>query len=136
MDIYIVGQNEKIAQSLKECSGVNVIDDAVKALTILSDCAGGIVFLNYELLQQQSPVFIRGLSRYNQNLQIIVVADSICDVEIIECVMAGAKGYEEIVSLPNTIDKIIDVIENGEAWLSRRLVARMIEYIVDQNRLR
>ncbi len=130
MNIYIVDQNKKIAQAIKAASRICVIDDPVKALTVLSACASGIVFLNYDLLQQQSPAFIHGLLQYNDNLQIIVVADDISDAAIIECVMAGAKGYQQLALLSKYADKLIRVIKQGEAWLSRRLVARLINHAV------
>jgi DNA-binding NarL/FixJ family response regulator len=128
MRIYIVDQNEKLVQSVNECLNANVIDDPVKALTILTTGDADIVFLNYDLLQKESPVFIRGLVQHNPELAIIVVGAGVSDAEIIECIMAGAKGYEELRGLADCASKLVKVIGLGEAWLSRRLVAQLIAY--------
>lgn len=131
MKIYIVEQNEKLAQSINGCLDVSVINDPIIALNSLSDCCEAIVFISYALLQQETPTFIHGLKRQNQNLDIIVVGYGIRSGEIIDCIMAGAKGYEDAVLFPQFAHKIIKVIEQGEAWLSRRLVAELIDYAAD-----
>jgi hypothetical protein len=43
--------------------------------------------------------------------------------------LVGAKGFQEQAQLPDYAARLVQALLNGEAWLSRKRVARLIDSI-------
>jgi DNA-binding NarL/FixJ family response regulator len=56
-----------------------------------------------------------------------VIAEKLTDEEVLDCLMAGAKGYLQIDDVDKFINKVIQAIRADEAWITRRMVAKLLD---------
>jgi len=68
MNIYILDQSGKIAQSVEDHLDYTLIEDEVIAFNQLRSCGMAVALLDYTLRQQNSAEFIRMLLSYNSDL--------------------------------------------------------------------
>jgi DNA-binding NarL/FixJ family response regulator len=59
--------------------------------------------------------------------KIVVIADELREKEILTCLLAGAKGYQQLDSLKDYVRKLVSVMDAGEAWITRRMTATLID---------
>ncbi len=128
IDVLIIDQADRIAASLPEI-GINVqcVSDEVKALNALEQNGSVVVLLHYSVMQQQTPRYINVLLKTNSNSNIVVIADDLAEEEILNCLLAGAKGYQQLNQLSEYASKLIKVIDAGEAWITRRMTATLLD---------
>jgi len=128
IDVLIIDQADRIAASLPEI-GINVqcVSDEVKALNALEQNGSVVVLLHYSVMQQQTPSYINVLLKTNSNSNIVVIADDLAEEEILNCLLAGAKGYQQLNQLSEYASKLIKVIDAGEAWITRRMTATLLD---------
>ncbi len=79
--------------------------------------------------------YIDLLLSHSPATSIVVVGDNLQDEEVLGCLLAGAKGYQNSGQLSSYIGKIVQVILDGEAWVSRRMTARLLDAIRQQKQL-
>jgi hypothetical protein len=60
---------------------------------------------------------------------LVIIGAQIKEDEVIQCMIAGAKGFQEQAQLSFYAERLIQAILKGEAWLSRKSVARLIDSI-------
>jgi len=128
IDVLIIDQTDRIAASLPEV-GVNVqrMNDEVKALNALEQNGSAVVLLHYSVMQQQTSDYINVLLKASSNSNIVVIADDLAEEEVLSCLLAGAKGYQQLNQLKEYASKLITVIDAGEAWITRRMTATLLD---------
>jgi len=128
IDVLIIDQTDRIAASLPEV-GINAqcVSDEVKALNALEQNGSVAVLLHYSVMQQQTPSYINVLLKTRSNSNIVVIADDLAEEEILNCLLAGAKGYQQLNQLNEYASRLIKVIDAGEAWITRRMTATLLE---------
>ena len=99
----------------------------IQALNAIEELTPSVVLLSYNFKQQQTPKYIKHLLTASPMSRIIIVGDKIREAEILACLISGAKGYQEMDRLNEYAEKLIRVIDAGEAWITRRLVAILLD---------
>ncbi|MGR9046232.1 MAG: DNA-binding response regulator [Gammaproteobacteria bacterium] len=128
IDIVVLGNDPGIKQSIEKAGKkVSVISDEVQALMAAKDLSPGFFFLPYDFRKGQTPEFVSLLRRASQASKVVLIGRNVSDEIIIECLVKGALGYIETAELPKFIDKMINTLQAGEVWITRRLTAKIIE---------
>lgn len=127
IDVQIIDNTDSIFSVLnKNDFKLTVFNDEIKALHAAESQHAAVIVLNYQLLQHATAEFISFLNRFSRDSKVLLIAPSLNDDEVIECMVAGAHGFLQIEELDIFIHKAIDVIVRGEAWLSRQLSAKLL----------
>lgn len=128
IDILIIG-NDPGLRLLVEKEGVNVCiySDEIQALTAAKDSAFAIVLLSYDVRKDETPEYIALLTQANQTSKVVLIGQGLADEIVIDCLMNGAQGYISAAELPKFIDKMVNVLQSGEVWVTRRMAAKILE---------
>lgn len=70
---------------------------------------------------------VRDVCRSMADARVIVAYEDIDGNELLDCLLAGAKGCIHWSMLPSHLEKAVRVVHQGEAWVSRRMVADLID---------
>lgn len=126
--LYVVDyQGEVVSAGGRVLHDAQVCGNEVQALNRVEQAGAGILLLHYSVLEKGTPEFISLLKKANSELKIVVVGHHLQTEDVIDCVWAGAGGYHNIDTLDQYIDKLINAVGSGEAWISRKIVAKLIE---------
>ena len=109
---------------------VSCYEDEVQALNAVEESQPSVILLNYEVRKEQTADYIGIIRKANLESKIIIIADELSEEKIIKCLIAGAKGYQETKQLEPYVDKLIKVVDAGEAWITRRMVAILLDSLI------
>ena len=109
---------------------VSCYEDEVQALNAVEESQPSVILLNYEVRKEQTADYIGIIRKANLESKIIIIADKLSEEKIIKCLIAGAKGYQETKQLETYVDKLIKVVDAGEAWITRRMVAILLDSLI------
>jgi DNA-binding NarL/FixJ family response regulator len=133
IDILIIDNENAIARFIGEGSpAISVYDDEICALNAVESSKPAVILINYTMQKAATMEFISVLFKTSARSQIVLIANELSDEEILDCLAAGAKGYLQIIDVEKFINQMIKAILNGEAWISRRLVAKLLERVQNQ----
>ncbi len=130
IDIHIIDHSDKIKQSISsKDSNITLHGDEVKALNAVEIKQPTIVLLNYDIRKDDMANYIRLILQMSPNSKVVIIANKLAEKKIINCLLAGAKGYQEMQQLDFYASKLISVIAKGEAWITRRMVSTLLDTI-------
>jgi len=128
IDVLIIDRTNRIKSELSAVqANVSCVDDEVKALNVLEQSSSVVVLLNFNMMQQQTAEYIEVLVRANSTCSIVVIADELAEKEILNCLLAGAKGYQQLNQLKEYSNRLVTVMDAGEAWITRRMTATLLD---------
>lgn len=130
MKVLVIDNAEQLAPLLFD-SDVELLcfADEIQALNAAEQHRPELIFLDYAVLGDQTPEYIRLLLDASDGSKLVVIGNNIDEDDIFHCLLTGAQGYQDIRQLAHYVDKLIKVIMLGEAWVSRKMVARVLEAI-------
>ncbi len=127
--VYILDQTGEIQQvAANKLPFAVVCENEIQALNQLETVVSAIVLLNYAVREADTSEFVEILRRVNTAVEVIVIGDDLEDERIMQCILAGAMGYQNINTLEQYIERLVTVVAAGEAWVSRKMVAGLIGY--------
>ena len=128
VNVHVISNVNSTLLSYTE-SIVNTIhfDDDIQALNSVEEYKPSVVLLNYDFKGEQTPNYIGHLLAASTVSKVVVVGSDLSDNHVLKCLISGAKGYQEIETFDDYAEKIIRVIDAGEAWITRRLVAILLD---------
>jgi DNA-binding NarL/FixJ family response regulator len=128
MDIVVIDHQETLARLLPtDKLTVRFFDDPLAAFRHVESSKPAIVFVNFELLRNEVFRCIEYIYRMAPDSPIILTGSQLEDDRILDCLQAGARGYLELGDAEKFAGKLIGAVLNGEAWISRRLVAKLLQ---------
>ncbi|QPK63150.1 response regulator transcription factor [Methylomonas sp. LL1] len=133
MKILVIDDTGQIATILVAIEAeVVCITDEIRALNVAQQQQPELILLDYGLLGGQTPDYIRLLLAATARSNLVVIGEEMSEEQIFRCLLAGAKGYQEGRQLSDYIGRLIPAVTQGEAWLSRRMVAHLLDAIRQQ----
>ncbi len=133
INVQAIGITEQLSQVFdKEEMNISFFDDDVQALNAAEQVQPSVIVLNFDMRQAETYDYIRLLLKVSADSKVIVVANKLSDDEVLACLIAGAKGYQSLSQLDHYAVKMIKVIDAGEAWVTRKMVAKLLEVLVGQ----
>ena len=128
IDVLIIDKTEQIKSLLLvEKARVQVFDDEVKALNEIDQTTSAVVLLHYNVREEQTEEYIKLIMRTSSKSKVVVVADELDESAILTCLLAGGKGYQKLNQLSDYSEKMVTVIDAGEAWITRRMTATLLD---------
>ena len=135
MNIYVIDDSGELSSELLMAEAeLDFFEDEVEALHAVQRLQPSLLLLRYGQRRQQTPSYIRALLQASPLTHIVVVGDEVSDDMICECLLAGAHGYQNQTQLNRYFKKMIRVVEQGEAWVSRKLVAHLLNSLIRHQR--
>ena len=132
MKILVIEPVERMAAIVRAINAeVTCVADEIRALKFAQQ-QPGLILLDYALRGEQTPEYIRFLLDAAGSAKLAVTGSDLDEDQIISCMLAGANGYQDARQLPDYIGRLVPAVINGEAWLSRKLVARLLDVIRQQ----
>ncbi len=104
-------------------------DDEVVALNYATQQQPAIILLNYEIRDSETFVFINFLLEKSPDSKIIIIADSLSQKQVLDCLLAGANGFLEQKSIEKFINKAIKSVLCNEVWITRKMTAILLEHL-------
>jgi len=133
INVQAIGITEELSQVFdQEEISVSFFDDEVQALNAAEQVQPSVILLNFSMRQAETYDYISLLLKASANSKVIVVANKFSDDEVLACLIAGAKGYQSLNQLNHYAEKMVKVIDAGEAWVTRRIVAKLLDILVGQ----
>lgn len=90
-----------------------------------------IIFLDYEIEEDNTDIYIKTLLIESPETRIILVGNHLSDETVLNSLMDGCFGYIDRQDMDQFFDKSIKFVGMGEAWVSRRLVGLLLEKMRD-----
>lgn len=130
MKILVIENTGQISACLTDVEAELVCHiDETQALNAGEQLRPDLVFLSYALRGEQSPNYIRSFVNVVPTASVVVVGEQATDESVLRCLLAGAKGFQELQSLPYYSTRLVQAIGRGEAWVSRKMVASLLDAI-------
>ena len=88
-----------------------------------------VILLNYAVHKDQTTDYIKLILSISPESKIVLIADELelSEEKIVSCLIAGAKGYQNAQQLETYANKLITVVDAGEAWITRRMVTTLLD---------
>jgi len=133
INVQAIGITEQLSQVFdQEEVSVSFFDDDVQALNATEQVQPSVILLNFSMRQVETYDYISLLLKASANSKVIVVANKLTDDEVLACLIAGAKGYQSLNQLDYYVVKMVKVVNADEAWVTRRMVAKLLDGFVKQ----
>lgn len=130
MKILVIDQVDLISPALAQSHyEVEWVEDDVQAYHLAQHQQPAIIFLGYELKKSDTPEFVAFLLGVCPNAKVIILGEQLNEDSLIECLVAGAQGYQQRETLARYAQRLILAVSTGEAWLSRKMVAKLLNVI-------
>lgn len=126
--IQIIGQ---FIHSIKD-SELQIVTqniDSPSAIAHAHQFKPNIILLDNGIKENRSPELIQSLLAASSKSKVILVGSSIQDNHLIKCLFASIYGYLEKKDFDKFLIKSIKSVHSGEAWITRRIVGKLIESI-------
>ena len=128
MDILVIDRTDSIKLDLLAVQkNIHYVNDEVKALNALEECSSVTVLLHINMMQEKTAEYIDVLLKANPASAIVVIADELSDDEILKCLLAGAMGYQQQGRLMEYAYRLVNAMNDGEAWITRRMTATLLD---------
>jgi DNA-binding NarL/FixJ family response regulator len=83
----------------------------------MNGAAGGVDTLQY-------------VRRMRTDMRQIVIGPENDEELVLDCIVAGARGYLDSSAGPETVRQAIDIVVSGSIWAPRRLLSRLIDRLI------
>ena len=134
MKIHVIDNTGQMQpQLLMTEADVTFFNDEILALNAVEKKLPDLILLNFSVRGVQTATYVELLMAQCPTSNIVVIGDELSDQHVLDCLVAGAKGYQNVRELPQYIEKIFKVIAAGEAWITRRMTAYLLDFIRSQN---
>lgn len=134
MKIHVIDNAGQIQPLLLMAEAdVTFYTDEIQALNAVEARLPGLILLNFAMRGGETAAYIDLLLSLSPETSIVVIGDDLRDDQVLDCLLVGAKGYQNSRQLTSYVDKIVRSIAAGEAWITRRMTARLLEAIRRQN---
>lgn len=128
MDILVIDRTDSIKLDLLAVQkNIHYVNDEVKALNALEECSSVTVLLHINMMQEKTAEYIDVLLKANPASAIVVIAEELSDDEILKCLLAGAMGYQQQGRLMEYACRLVNAMNDGEAWITRRMTATLLD---------
>jgi DNA-binding NarL/FixJ family response regulator len=110
------------------------IADTARLTRALADMKPSVALIGVDVLPKRSAAAVAGLQRLAPATRILVLSDAPTDAEAMAAFGSGARGYCHQDLDPALLAKAVEVVQKGEIWAGRTLVARLVEELGELSR--
>src|SRR5262245_23487239 len=109
--------------------GIRVVGEApsgLEAITCVARLRPRILLLGLSLVQSDGGSLIPALRQKSPHTKIILLTDKDSDARTLEALACGARGYLDRSVLATFLPRAVRVVDAGEAWVPRNMVAKTL----------
>lgn len=111
-------------------AGIRVIGEARNGLETISTTSRlrpRIILLDLALARAQGTPLIPALRQKSPHTRVILLTDGASEGRTLEALAHGARGYLDKSLLSTFLARAVRVVDAGEAWVPRKMVARIMD---------
>jgi len=128
IDVLIIDKNSQIESGFSASKiASEVFNDEVKALNALEQRSPVLILLHYGVRKGQTANYIRLILKANPKNKVVVLADELSENDVLNCLLAGAQGYQQLSDFECYSHKLVTVMIAGEVWITRKMTAILLE---------
>lgn len=105
--------------------------DGVDGLKIAEKYKPIIILLDHEVEQENTDIYINTLLIESPKSKVIMLGKNLSDEIVLSSLIHGCFGYLDWDDVDEFLEKALQFVGQGEAWVSRRLVGLLLEKIRD-----
>ena len=133
VSLIIMGSQASIAASLmalsrdKNIQVTACVNDVADIFTKLTDTEPTIVLIDFSFVSEAHYAMLTELRRSHPKSKVIFLCDGADQTKLIDAFRHGALGYIETKDREAFLAKAIQAVSNGEAWVPRHFVTKIVE---------
>ena len=111
-------------------SGIHVVGEAkngLEAITSTGRLRPRVLLLDLALTRTQGSPLIPALRQKSPQTKVILLTDGASEARTLEGLAHGARGYLDKALLTTFLPRCVRVVDAGEAWVPRKMVARIMD---------
>ena len=130
MKLLVIDNADQIAACLVAVDAeITCYLDEIQALNAAEQLQPNLILLNYAVRGTKTADYVRLLLDVSPQTNLVVLGELIAEDAVIRCVLSGAKGFQELKQFSQYCERLVRAVSDGEAWLTRKLVAKLIESV-------
>ncbi len=136
----VVADHEKASRStcvslLQPLKDVAVVGKAASApeVALAARLKPSILLLDLALSGANRTALLPMIRRESPRTKVILLTRRASEQRILDALAQGAPGYLEKTSLRAFLPKAVRVVAAGEAWVPRRMIAKIVDRLVTLN---
>ena len=117
---------------LRHEKGIRVLGEAqtdLEAITATVKLEPRILLLSLNFLKGKDNPLLLTLRQKSPQTRIILLSRLAPEARILEALSHGARGYLEEKALSTFLPKAVRCVDAGEAWVPRKMVAKIIDLL-------
>lgn len=130
MNILVIDQQDWLSPLVAQSHyDVVWVEDEVQAYHLTQHQHPNLIFLSYQLKKHETPGFVALLLSACPAAKVVILDQQLDEDRLMECLVAGAQGYQDRDSMAHYAQRLILAMNAGEAWLTRKMVAKLLNVI-------
>jgi DNA-binding NarL/FixJ family response regulator len=131
--LIIVGGQSSIAATLlalsrdKNIQVIACVNDVADVFTKLTEVEPTVVLIDFSVVTEAHYAMLSELRRSHPKTKVIFLCDGVDQSKLIDAFRHGASGYLEAKDRDAFLAKSIHAVSNGEAWVPRHFVTKIVE---------
>ena len=101
--------------------------NGLEAITSTGRLRPRILLLDLALARAQGSPLIPALRQKSPQTKVILLTDGASEARTLEALSHGARGYLDKALLTTFLARAVRVVDAGEAWVPRKMVARIMD---------
>lgn len=106
---------------------IGQFDNGGEGLKAVEEHKPTIVILDYDLELENTDLYINSLLAESSETKLILLGENLSDKIILSSFSHGSFGYLDWVDVDKFLVKAIQIVAEGEAWVSRRHLGLLLE---------
>ena len=133
VSLIIVGTQASIAASLmalsrhKNIQVISCVNEVAEIFSNLTETEPTIVLIDFSVVSEAHYAMLAELRRSHPKTKVIFLCDGADQTKLIDAFRHGALGYIETKDREAFLAKAIQAVSNGEAWVPRHFVTKIVE---------
>lgn len=133
VSLIIAGGQASIAATLlalsrdKNIQVTACVNDVADVFTKLTEAEPTIVLIDFSVVTEAHYAMLTALRRSHPKTKVIFLCDGADQTKLIDAFRHGASGYLEAKDREAFLAKAIHAVSNGEAWVPRHFVTKIVE---------
>ena len=115
--------------------GISVLSETStqeNGLSLIETQKPDILLLGISTFKNDTRCFLQDLAEISPTTKVILLVDQLDPELLLACLEAGARGYIQRSHLAGLLVKAIRLVDQGEAWVSREMVGRILDRLVER----
>ena len=133
VSVIIVGSQASIAAALlalsldKNIQVIACVNDVADIFGKISETEPVIVLIDFTVVSESHYALLTELRRSHPKTGVIFLCDGADQTKLVDAFRHGASGYLEAKDSDVFLIKAVHAVSNGEAWVPRRFVTKIVE---------